>query len=179
MGHLVHPPTIVGDGEFTSITQCKMQSCILCVLQHVINYLESQLRYPRFCPRLAQHDAHGVESAIAIAHGVHNEDPDRLVVRDYVCVFHIPPIVCHTITMVVHLAREARHEMVRSNGRGIISDAEHLKKTGVLIHHHSGKDRVAQSFFSTNIHGPWRKLLNDIHTLRTDPEMQPHLSLER
>ena len=92
-------PTIVGDRELKAVGQGAMQSCVLRVLQHVVDYFETQLSSPRFRPWLAYHEAHGIEGAIAVAHGVHNHDADRPVVPDQVFVFNVPPIIAHAIIM--------------------------------------------------------------------------------
>ena len=92
-------PTIAGDRELKAVGQGAMQSCVLRVLQHVVDYFETQLSSPRFRPWLAYHEAHGIEGAIAVAHGVHNHDADRPVVPDQVFVFNVPPIIAHAIIM--------------------------------------------------------------------------------
>ena len=60
-------PTIVGDRELEldSIGQGAVQSCVFGVLQHVVGYSDTKLSSPRFRPRLACHEANGIEGAIA------------------------------------------------------------------------------------------------------------------
>ena len=93
-------PTVVGImRERNAAGHNAMQSCVFRELPHVVDDFETQLSSPRFRPWLAYHEAHGIEGAIAVAHGVHNHDADRPVVPDQVFVFNVPPIIAHAIIM--------------------------------------------------------------------------------
>ena len=71
-------PTIVGDMELTTKGQSAMQSYVFGVHQQIVGEIKTKLSPPRFRPRLACHEAHDIDGAIAVAHGVYTQGADRL-----------------------------------------------------------------------------------------------------
>ena len=123
-----------------------MQSCVLRVLQHVVDDFETRLSSPRFRPWLAYHEAHGIESAIAVAHGVHNQGADRSVVPDNVFIFAHATIVAALV--MVASAKEARHVVLRCESVGGLNSAAHLNEPNVVVRCHPWSPLSVDDVFS-------------------------------
>ena len=130
-----------------------MQSCVIGFYQHAFGEIGTKLSSPRFRPRLACHEAHGIEGAIAVAHGVHNQGADRSVVPDNANIFNDPPVFADATIVaaliMVAWARVARHVVVRCDNVGGLNNAAHFNEPSFLVPHRPGEERIAQGLPNT------------------------------